>query len=321
MATISKLPSGKWRAQVARRGIRKSKAFPTKQQARDWAAAEERRILDYTPGDSTETLANVLTRYANEVSPTKRGERWEIYRLKAWCSTPIAAKRLRDIAPADIAEWRDARLKEVAPGSVAREMTLLSAVFGHAVREWGLLSRNPMTGVRKPTQPPARDRVPTPAELDAMRIAAGEDLGTVIGRAFHAFLFSIETAMRAGEVCGLTWRDVDLARRVAHLPMTKNGTARDVPLSGEAVRLLEALPRADPVFGLTTAQLDANFRKLRDRAGVKGLTYHDSRHAAITALARKLDVLDLARMVGHRNISQLLGYYNPTAEDIAKRLD
>ena len=47
---------------------------------------------------------------------------------------------------------------------------------------------------------------------------------------------------------------------------------------------MRALPRHDPVFGLRSDQLDALWRKLRDRAGVEGLTYHDSRHAAIKRL-------------------------------------
>jgi integrase len=92
-------------------------------------------------------------------------------------------------------------------------------------------------------------------------------------------------------------------------------------LSSRAVSLLEALPKLDPVFGLSSRQLDVLFRKLRDRAGVEGLTFHDSRHAAITALSRKLDVLALARMVGHTDLRQLRVYYNESAEELAKRLD
>jgi hypothetical protein len=42
---------------------------------------------------------------------------------------------------------------------------------------------------------------------------------------------------------------------------------------------------------------------------------------AITRLAKKLDVLDLARMVGHRDLKQLLVYYNESPNTIAERLD
>lgn len=51
------------------------------------------------------------------------------------------------------------------------------------------------------------------------------------------------------------------------------------------------------------------------------LTFHDARHEACTRLARKLEVLDLARMIGHRDPRSLMIYYNPTASEIAERLD
>ena len=41
---------------------------------------------------------------------------------------------------------------------------------------------------------------------------------------------------------------------------------------------------------------------------------------AITRLSKKLDVLTLARVVGHKRIQQLMTYYNESAEDIALRL-
>lgn len=127
--------------------------------------------------------------------------------------------------------------------------------------------------------------------------------------------------MRAGEICGLTWDRVDLSERVAHLVKTKNGRPRDVPLSTEAVRLIEALPHADPVFGLSSRQLDALWRKLRDRAGVVDLTFHDSRAEAVLRLSKKLEVLELARMTGHTDLNMLIRvYYRASASDIAKRL-
>lgn len=320
MATFSKLPSGKWRAQVERKGVRKSASFPTKQAAKDWAARQEYLILNAGPPGSAVTFAEVMDRYAREVSPKRRGARWEMIRLEKFQTHDIADKKMADLAPADFAAWRDARLREVAPGSVAREMNLLSAVLSVARKEWGLIDRNPMADVRKPPKPPPRDRLVTPREMEALAIATGDDLTNATARAFHAFAFACETAMRAGEIVGLTWDRVYLDQRYVHLPMTKNGTARDVPLSSKAVEMLEALPRLDPVFGLTSSQLDTLWRKVRGKAGVEGLTFHDSRHRAISDLARKVDVLDLARIVGHRDIKMLMTYYNASAEDIAKRL-
>jgi integrase len=266
-------------------------------------------------------LGELFDRYAREVSPTKRGHRWEVIRLEKLGRDKISGVMLADLAASNFADWRDRRLKEVAPGSVIREMQLMSAVLNTARKEWGVIASNPLADVRKPSKPPPRDRLPTKDEMERIGHCAGADLKHATARAFHAFLFSCETAMRAGEVVGLTWDRVDLERRVAHLEHTKNGRPRDVPLSLEAVRLLEALPKLEPVFGLSSQQLDILFRKSRDKACVAGLTYHDSRHYAITRLSKKLDVLDLARMVGHTDLKMLMTYYNESAENMARRLD
>lgn len=320
MASIRKHGKG-WRVEVARQGVRRSKVFGSKAEAKDWAAREEYTILNADAIRSRETFGTVMERYAREVSPTKRGARWEILRLERIMLDAIARIPISELRPGDFADWRDRRLRDVAPGSVKREMGLLSSVLSVARKEWGLLKANPMADVRKPSDPPGRDRLVTAEEMERLAASAGDDLTRTTARAFHAFRFSIETAMRAGEVVGLTRANVDLPRRVARLPMTKNGTAREVPLSTEAVRLIEALPEGDPVFGLSADNLDRLWRKLRDRAGVKGLTYHDSRHVAITRLSRKLDVLALARVVGHKDLKMLGRYYNETAEELARRLD
>ncbi|MEH6741600.1 MAG: site-specific integrase [Sulfitobacter sp.] len=301
--------------------MRSSQVFGSKQAARDWAAREEYLILNAKPERQTAVFGDVLGRYAREVSPKKRGARWEILRIERFRLDAIARVLMADLTATDFSAWRDARLHEVAPATVNREMVLLSAVLSVARKEWRLIALNPISDVRKPTKPPARDRLVSDTEFERLEVAAGSDLTKQKARAFHAFRFSIETAMRAGEVVGLEWSRVDLGKRVARLAMTKNGTAREVPLSSEAVRLLEALPRLDPVFGLTSANLDALWRRLRDRAGVVDLTYHDSRHVAITRLARKLDVLPLARMVGHKDLRMLQTYYNESAEELAKLLD
>lgn len=63
--------------------------------------------------------------------------------------------------------------------------------------------------------------------------------------------------MRRGEILGLRWGHIDLERRIAHLPLTKNGECRDVPLSSRAVGPLNGLmqqpdrdaERVSPVSG------------------------------------------------------------------------
>lgn len=322
MATFRKLPSGKWQAQIARNGIRKSSSFATKREAQDWAARQEYLVTNAESPQTKLTLKDAFDRYAREESPKRRGERWEVVRLERLSSDKIAAKRLADLEPADFADWRDRRGKEVAPGTVRREIALMSSVLTTARLEWGLISHNPISDIRKPASPPPRDRRVSADEIDKLIKAGGADLTRAQARAVHAFRFAVETAMRAGEIVGLTDEAVDRDTRVATLPKTKNGTARKVPLSTAALSLLDELPETDgPLFDLSSQQIDAMFRKARDKSEIEDLRFHDSRHEAITRLAKKVDVLSLARMVGHKDIKMLLIYYNETAEELAQRLD
>ena len=72
--------------------------------------------------------------------------------------------------------------------------------------------------------------------------------------------------------------------------------------------------------GITAASLDKLWRKIRNRAGIADLHFHDSRHEAVTRLSKKLNVLELARMTGHKDIRELMTYYEDDAEEVAGKL-
>src|SRR3546814_4844867 len=76
-----------------------------------------------------------LRRYANEVSTRKRGARWEQIRIEAMIrNDDVFKKPIVAITGADIAEWRDRRLRKVSPSTVNLELCLLSAIFSFAMR-------------------------------------------------------------------------------------------------------------------------------------------------------------------------------------------
>jgi integrase len=314
-----------WYAEVNKRGIRKSATFSTKAEAQAWAATAEAEIIAGKRGAvHGKTFADLLEKYSDDVSVNKRGARWEQMRLAATGRLAIGKIPLTELNATHIASWRDSRLKSVASATVRREWNLLSAACSIAVKEWHWLPENPFKELPRPQSSHARERIYTENEIERVLFALGYDYEkppeTLTARCGAAFLFALETAMRAGEIVGLTWDRVNLETQVARLEETKNGYSRSVPLSQEAVRILRQLPKADPVFGLSNTQLYFLFRNGRETAGVDA-TFHDSRATAITRLAKKLDILDLARMSGHRNLSMLQVYYRETAEEIAKRLD
>lgn len=322
MASITK-SGARWRAQVYKNGRRRSKSFESKVAAKSWAARTETELAEGKAASEGMTFGDLMDRYAREVSSKKRGAREEIVRIERLKRLSIAKVKLDDLDAPDFVAWREQRLLEVKGSTVKREMEHLSAVLNQAVREWRLLDKSPLLGVKRPKDGKSRNRLATQDELERCRYAAGSDLTKKTARTMQAFDFAVETAMRAGEIANLTWDHVYLEERYAHLPETKNGSSRDVPLSRRAVELLEELPRVtgDHVFGVPSASITTLWRKITERAEVDDLRFHDSRHMAVTQLARKMDVLDLARMTGHRNLSQLRTYYNAHASDIAKLLD
>ncbi|WP_217619208.1 site-specific integrase, partial [Achromobacter sp. GbtcB20] len=205
--------------------------------------------------------------------------------------------------------------------------SLWRAIWTQARRgECRYVDHDPWKEVTKPKDSPPRDVLFVGDQVEkivaALKYTGGQP-ATKRQQTAVALLLALETAMRASEIVGLTWPRVDLVRRVAHLPKTKNGDARDVPLSRRAVELLQTMTGIDDerVFTIDSATLDTNFRFGRSAANVSGPTFHDSRATAITRLAQRLELLELARMVGHRDPRSLMVYYRKTAEEIAAKLD
>lgn len=161
--------------------------------------------------------------------------------------------------------------------------------------------------------------------LEKLKYIDGEPPVTMMQEVAYAFLIALETAMRQGEILSLTRDAVFLDKRFVHLDKTKNGDTRDVALSKRAYELFKQVlaNKTDDnrVFRVQSNSADTLFRKAKKAAGVENLHFHDTRHEATTRLAKKLAVLDLARMTGHRDPRSLMVYYNETAEEIAAKLD
>lgn len=337
MATFEKRVGG-WRAKVRMLGVSESRTFTTKAQAQVWAADRERELRAVAGGAlPSKTLREALLRYHDEVSPSKRGAQWEQVRLRMFVARgsdpelwpgwlPELDMPLASAGAAAWSAWRDRRLREVSAASVRREFNLLRSVFEVARREWRWVSVNPLSEVRRPEQPQARRRRPTADEIERLSFVLGYRPGLVDTQNAEvavAWLLAFETAMRQGEILGLVRDHVDFGRRVAHLPRTKNGTSRDVPLSLRAVELLQQLPGGEGgrMFALSSASCDALFRKAKARAGVEDLRFHDSRREGTSRLAKKVDVLTLARITGHLDLKMLMVYYQTDMSDVARGLD
>jgi integrase len=312
-----------WRAEVYRRGVRDSGTFRTRQQALDWIEKREAEIDSGAPPRSFGAAVDKIT-----ADPTR--SKFDKLRLAAFRSR-WGQVQLSNITSAMIAEWRDERLKQVSPGTVLREITVLRNLFAVARQDWQWTTANPVADVRKPRAPQPRKVTITDDERDEMlgRLKYTGTVETLAHETAVALLIALETGMRAGEIMAL--RPQDIKGNVAVVVKSKTGPGRDVPLSKRAVELFEVMSRKrlrrrvndldGRVFHLTSGSLDVTFRRARDAdPPMRRFHFHDARATAITRLVHTLNPLELARMVGHSDLSSLMIYYRPSASSLAERL-
>lgn len=331
-----------WKASVRCKGLTEYKTFPTKAAAVFWATTlESRASSGAAMGQLERTFRETLERYRDEISPTKDTATGEGHRINAILREKWVGLPLGELTTEHFTAYRDSRLKTIShitkrlikPASVSRELTILSNVCTLATERWKWFITNPFTGCAHPGETPHRTRRPSADEVETLKFCMGYDPDAVpinVGpRCAAAFLFSIATAMREGEIAALRWGDVHLDKYYLHVRATEasagktQSAKRDVPLSLEAERILRQVKPGDPndlVFGLSASQIESNFRKYVKNASIKDLHFHDARHEATTRLAQKLALPDLARVIGHKNLKTLMIYYNPTGEELAARL-
>ncbi|WP_228198498.1 site-specific integrase [Acinetobacter radioresistens] len=240
----------------------------------------------------------------------------------------LMQKPITDVHQLDMIELRNDRLSKVSASTVGRDLGVLGGVFKYARQELRILKTSPLIDVAKPTQAPHRERRITQEEINTILLGFNYDATyqpiTKRQQVAWAFLFALETAMRASEITNMQWCNVYEDHVL--LPDTKNGTARKVPLSRHAIQLLELMKGLDKDKVLTISDrsnaLSHDFwLVVSNRLGITDLNFHDTRHEATTRLAKKLPVQDLAKVTGHKDLKMLMRYYNPTAQELAQRLN
>jgi len=131
--------------------------------------------------------------------------------------------------------------------------------------------------------------------------------------------------MRQGEILKLEWEHINLRSRIAHLPETKNGSKRDVPLSlkaRDALIRLGVKPKGR-VFGYTSNGLKSAWRIMCQRLSIEDLHFHDLRHEACSRLFElgTLDVMEIAAISGHKSLAMLKRYTHLKASKLVKKLE
>ncbi len=200
-----------------------------------------------------------------------------------------------------VREYLAARQAEgAAETTVGRELVVLRAALGHAVKE-RRLTTVPHIDIPRPR--PARDRWLTRAEARRLLTAC---------RLPHLRLFvelALNTGARRGALLGLTWDRVDLRRRRIDLnPAGAEQTGKRRPVVPVNDRLFRALKSArrcaqGPFVlsyrGQALKGLRRAFRRACERAGLVDVTPHTLRHTAGSWMAQAgVPLFDIGAMLG-----------------------
>jgi len=326
MASIYKHLSGKWVAAIRRKDSpTRTKTFTRYNEAKQWAAEQESIRFETYRHDTTKTLHQLIERFENEILPSYESQKTTKGLLRYW-RRELPDCPVSNLTPQFVAEYRDKRLStEVSGSTVNRELNLLSRLIDVARREWQWLdTRNPVRAITRPKNPRHRNRRPTNSELLRLRQECQQSNNPAV---WDIICFAIESGMRQGEILKLTITDIDFRNRIAHLDETKNGDSRDVPLSREAVRILQRVcgSRQDGSVFINWTTDDgfrSTFQRIRKRAGIDDLRFHDFRHeAASRFFERGLNQFQVAAITGHRSLQSLHRYTHLKATELAQLLD
>jgi integrase len=127
---------------------------------------------------------------------------------------------------------------------------------------------------------------------------------------------ALATGFRRSELLSLTWRNIDLKKRIIYIHR-KNCAAIDdssvlrlVPLPEKAEKILEeSNERNGKVIELSKGAARNGFDKARKRAGLQTLRFHDLRHIAISRMwSSGMNALEISACSGHRDIKMLMRY-------------
>lgn len=178
------------------------------------------------------------------------------------------------------------------------------------------IERNPAARIRRKTEGNGRVRFLSDAEEAKLRSAIKRRFPEFLPH----FLLSIHSGMRMSEQYSLLWNQVSFERRQIHLPKTKNGHPRTLPLNTIALAALKQMRGEDtpagttPVFPSTWTgdALQGSrgwFPTALEEAKIEGYTWHCNRHTFASRLVMAgVDLRTVAELLGHKTLQMIMRY-------------
>jgi integrase len=275
--------------------------------------------------DLVETaLERYILRHVKPLKSRREAERL----LRREILTPWKGRRLAGVTRRDVHKLLDSVLDRPAPVLANRVRTHLKRFFAWAV-ERELVQSSPVDNVRTPTSETPRDRVLDDDELRTLW-AEAEKLGSPFGPALQLLILS---GQRLGEVAGMRWDEIDTAARLWSLPKerVKNAKAHTVPLSPQALAIIEGMPRIEGcpyVFTANTRTPVSGFSKIKRRLDSRlpdmaPWRLHDIRRSTATGMARiGVDIIVVEKILNHMSgqLRGVVGTYQRHGFDDERRV-
>ncbi|MBS1169294.1 MAG: site-specific recombinase, phage integrase family [Burkholderiaceae bacterium] len=341
-----------YRVRLTINGARINQTFDTLQEARayrdrmraDAATDPTHRLVIEAKQRKEEaaklTLSDLLDRYRDEITPTKKSAPVEVTKIAKLKRYEISRLPVALVGRDAIVHFMStARREKWSDNNLRKYLMLLSAVFEAGKKRWGMNLDNPIRKVEIPSNGKARERRLENGEFERLNAELKKARNPFMSSIFE---FAVETASRRGEILKLKRKDIDLKNATAILRDTKNGESRVIPLSNQAIRILEGLPAAinGLVFPVTEEQLRQAFVAAKTRARKKyeaecasekidpqpgyisTLRFHDLRHEATSRFFEKeLNLMEVASITGHKTLQMLKRYTHLRATELARKLN
>lgn len=318
-----------------------SATFQRKTDAKHWAQKREAAIREGehfgTRESRKKTVSDVIERYLRDVLPNRKSDKENVKRHLEWWKTQVGHYRLYALKPDLIAEYRDKLLSEDAPkaksdgkkrspSTVVRYLTSLSVALSYAVREWGWLGENPVSKVKKPSEPRGRVRFLSDVERQTLLSTCKDDDNPYL---YPIVVLALSTGGRWSELVSLKWRNIDLKRQMLTFEETKNGEIRSIPITGHGLELLKNISKvrridSPYVFARKDGKKPMEIRKRWEKAvkkakntlakkgiedGLNDFRFHDLRHTCASYLAMQgASLMEISAVLGHKTLAMVKRY-------------
>jgi site-specific recombinase XerD len=202
------------------------------------------------------------------------------------------------------------------PSSRNRWQAALSLIFRVGIDN-EKIAVNPASRIRRKTEDNGKVRFLSADEETKLREAITDPLQ------WAALELSLHTGMRQSEQYSLKWAEVDFERKQIHLPMTKNGKPRRIPLNANALAALQVLKNdSDAVFAATLSGARGWFKDAVTRAKLKEYAWHCNKHTFASRLVMAgVDLRTVGELLGHKSLQMTLRYSHLAPEYTTSAVD